>query len=257
MPRPACRVIPALAVLSLVIAACTPAVAPAPPAPSAEFRAPAGGPPLIATGPDGAAELAAAAARVGAPDPSDRRRLRPVAAAMLPLIADAPEGQRFRAISGPRALIAGIPAAQCPALVAEGGADRQGAIARAVAGCFAALTAAGAPPDCGCQLLAEGDLLLAPADAFAYAKGVPARVISAGRLLPERYVASADGDTLTLYAATRPVWRVAAGTLQRLDPPGPALAATRRPIGLDRGWIRARIDALDPEGRPVSVLIDP
>lgn len=220
--------------------------------------------PLRASGTDADDLLASVASRLTGVNNSPGTRLR-VDGASVPLISAAPVGLAFLSAGPARALIRGTPASSCPALAAAGGADAAAAARAALSACRAALTGR---PECGCELVALGDLLLAPPETFAYAPGLPARLIRAGRLQPVTLVAEekalAGGVTATvLYAGSIPVWRILADGPERasvvpLAPDGtasgPAVAAQRRLLGLDRGRFRERIETAEA-GAPLVFLI--
>lgn len=76
-----------------------------------------------------------------------------------------------------RALAQGWPAEQCPAFGATlDSANPRAAAEAALTSCLEDLPKNQVATDCGCRLLALDEVLLAPADAFVYARGVAAMV---------------------------------------------------------------------------------
>jgi hypothetical protein len=124
---------------------------------------------------------------------AERPRSRPVEAARLPFLSEAPVAQAFLSGDGPRALARGEPSNICPAigLAAPGEAASNGAAAElALRRCLSELS--DVDGDCGCRVLALGDVLTAPPAEFVYAPGVSARLIRLD-----------DGDEATLVAEER------------------------------------------------------
>lgn len=208
------------------------------------FTAIDGAPELIARDARSATAVIAVATRLTRVNPRETASRR-IPATMLPLIDHSPEGRRFSAMIGPRALMAGYPPARCPALAAASAGTLPDAIGAALALCRDRLAAAEAE-GCGCRLLAADSVLLAPRPAFAYAPGLTVRLLRNGRLSPVRYVAVEEpsGETV-IYAGDRPAFRLDAAGLSPLDPDGPAVPATRAPLALDRGRIVERVEAGD------------
>lgn len=134
-----------------------------------------------------AAEPAAMAAVDGAErvlaavDGPRARRPDRVDAAFLPLLIDTAAGRSFlRASPDGRALAMGAPAADCPAIGLAMSAETPAAAADAALGaCLNALDAAPrfSTVDCGCRVIALGDVLIAERDAFGHARAVSAIVI--------------------------------------------------------------------------------
>jgi hypothetical protein len=256
-------------VATLAAAGCTQAPGPseAPVATSSSFAVPAAAPDLVVRGPEQDHDLIAAATRLTSQNPTAQPP-RLLGTEFVPLLFSAPAGIRFVAIEGERALAEGAPEASCPALAPAAGTSLAAAVAGALAECRAQLTAAGAPPTCGCRLIAANASLLAPPPVFAYARGLSTRVFRRGKLDPTHYVAeerlAPDGSEATLvFAGTRPVWlvrRLSTTTaeivaLDRMGKAGPAVPAKRQLIGLDRGRIRERITTKTPEGVPLTFLV--
>ncbi|RMF37534.1 MAG: hypothetical protein D6754_09290 [Alphaproteobacteria bacterium] len=180
-------------------------------------------------------------------------RERSLAVEFVPLLHSAPVGLRYRALRSSRALMLGYPAARCPAMAAEGGATLAEAVASTFAACRRQLRDAQADAECGCQIVAADEVLLAPPERFAYARGLPVRVLRKGRLDPLTYIASpvvVEHRPATLIrAGSQPVWRIEEEAVVPLGPDGrtsgPPLPARRRPLGLDRGRVVERVEAGD------------
>lgn len=181
---------------------------------------------------------------------------RPVELAAAPFLALAPEARVFIETPPPRALAIGSPAAQCPALTVVRGSAED-----ALAACFAR-TPAGA--QCGCQLLAVDDLLLADPPAFTYAPGVAARLLGAAAparpLIVEERPTEHPGVSLALFMdASGPV------ALAELHADGLArlviiegarfFEGEREPHGWRRGRKTERLLLRDDEGRRMIALI--
>ncbi len=152
------------------------------------------------------------------------RDSRAIEAPAAPLIASSAAGRAFLAAAPPaRALAQGAPPARCPAMVAAEAGGPEAAARRAFEGCLVQLRTREAPPACGCRLLAIGDMLTAPIEAFAFAPGVGARLIGAAGLGGRPLIAeqSVDSDAPDALLVT---FRDAAGPVAqaRLDANGRA-----------------------------------
>ncbi|MFN3615578.1 MAG: hypothetical protein ACK4WC_13605 [Rubrimonas sp.] len=181
---------------------------------------------------------------------------RPIELAAAPFLALAPEARAFIETPPPRAMAMGSPAAQCPMLTVV-----RGSPADALEAC---LQAAPAGADCGCQLLAVDDLLLADPASFTYAPGVTARLLGADAprrpLIVEERATEEPGVSLALF----------------MDAAGPVALAELHADGLARlviiedarffegereahGWRRGRkterLLLRDDEGRRMIALI--
>jgi hypothetical protein len=260
---------PAVTVAAFLAAIAAAGCSMPPPAPSApaspRFTLMSDPPALsVATSAD-LSDTVGVATRLAAVNPAGPSA-RPIAAEFLPLLHAAPEGRTFAGLPEPRALVQGEPAALCPALSAAGGSGIEGAVAAAVADCRDRLARSSAPPDCGCRLLAVNSVLAAPLADFAYATGLPARLIRDGRLDPlilvaeERLTEAGEAETL-IRAGSVPVWLVRYRAPDRAElvplaadgsAAGPARPAGRRLLGLDRGRFRERL-TLPGEG--LTILI--
>jgi hypothetical protein len=247
------RLVPLATLTAVLAASCTflPPGLPDTPRQTPAYTFAGSVPPLVARDAGNLTDLYSVAIRLAKVNPADPGFSR-IPAAFLPLIHAAPEGRRFSGLPLPRALASGEPPERCPALAAAGGETREAAIAAATALCLDRLAAAGAG-DCGCRLIALDSTLFAPREAFAYAPGLPARVLRAGALSPVRYVAVEDvqGDRVltVIFAGERPVYVLEGDALTTLGPDGrPAAAPTpvrRQPIALDRGRFVERVEAAD------------
>ncbi|WP_339948551.1 hypothetical protein [uncultured Albimonas sp.] len=189
---------------------------------------------------------------------------RPAEAAALPILYGSPEGRRFLSrpaggAQGSRAFALGEPADICPARVETGGPSPDAAASAALEACFAALEAADAPPPgaqgCGCRLAALDDAALAAPDAFDYAPGVSARLVSPDLDIDVDLAASEaagpDGDrVVALYPSP------GAPALILVSPDGAARmllhgrewTGSRTVEGLSRGRYRERIALVRDDG---------
>ena len=205
---------------------------------------------------------AQAAARRGPPTPPGAPRLAPASAAAL--LQGAPEGRAFLAMTGPRALAVGEPPAACPARAAAAGSGPVAAAEAALRACLGQLAAArAAGPDCGCRTLALGGAALAPLEAFAYAPGVSARLISDAAGLDLTLVATEDADpdgTRLLRFHPSPgdgpaEARIAPDGAVRLTLGRDLWQGTRTADGMQRGRLRERLVLTRPDGARLVVAV--
>jgi hypothetical protein len=263
------------------LAACGAAEGPSPDAPAATQRlyqiqrAPLF---IAASSPPGAASAAAvtadAAVRFARGITPVDRGVRPVEAAAAPILFSSPEGREFLSAPGARGFAIGAPPAACPARASGQGPTAVAAAEASVLGCFARLEAArpeGAG-DCGCLVVALGDLILAPPEALSYARGVSARVI-APDFGEDRYFVAEEiaGDSGARVLYFRAAGAAEPGPLAAVvEPDGDAQVLWRdqandgaellfdgRHIGdgLRRGRYAERLFVEDPQGRRMTVLI--
>ncbi|MEM9010730.1 MAG: hypothetical protein AAGE18_05840 [Pseudomonadota bacterium] len=220
--------------------------------------------PVLATNADrsSSGDVIEAAQRIAGQEVAGRRGTTRVSADQVPLLYLAPIGRSYRALSDPRVLVRGAPAASCPALVATSGATAAVAAEQALSTCATDLAAAGADGDCGCQILAVNDTLLAEPDAFAYATGVPARLFRNGELSPLTLIAEEDADgTLTIRAGDQVLYRISGRPVGPVEIVETAAAETRafsgarRPTGLLRGRFVQRIEAEDSTGDQIVLVV--
>ncbi|MGG7568308.1 hypothetical protein ACQ5SO_19320 [Rhodovulum sp. DZ06] len=167
----------------------------------------------------------------------------------------------------PRAFALGDPPEICPSRVAAaGGQDVAEAAAAALRGCFADLSRAEAPAECGCRIVAADRALTAPPADFAYAPGV-STWIKSPELGLDLLVAAHEtvtpsgarrlqvvGDPhMTITADLGPDGR-AELLIERTGRPPLLLTGTHRPEGLRRGRFAERAWLTDPEGRDAILL---
>jgi hypothetical protein len=179
-------------------------------------------------------------------DAALRRADRQVRPAAAPLLSNTAWGRAWVEDGRPGAIARGSPPERCPALGVALGASRIDAIGAAVDQCRAGLEAAGAR-DCGCQLLALDDRLLAPLEAFAYAPGTTGRLVGLGGGLAaplvarERTVGPAPTDIALSFSTARR--EVARATLSADGDAVLTLADGRRFVGRREleGWRRGRL----------------
>lgn len=183
----------------------------------------------------------------------------------IPWLRASPEGELFLASPFPRALARGAPAESCPAAAPSAYADAQPAsrpeaTAAALDACFAILARRGAPADCGCQVVAVDDALIAPQGDFSFAPVVSALLI--GPAGPQRLVAEtlppAMGAELVSLRDTRgEVARLAllgdAAEMALAD--GSRFSGRREPFGYRRGRLAERLVLTGPAGEDMTILI--
>lgn len=199
---------------------------------------------------------------------ADRRGARFVETAALPYLRASPEGAAFLASAFPRALARGEPEAACPAAAASGSpaprTSRSDAARAALDACLATLARRGAPPSCGCRLLAADDVLLAPREAFAYAPAVSALLIGPGPGDATRLVAEAlrpaDGvERISLRSPAGAVGQLTiegeSADLTLFAEPDARFTGRREAFGYRRGRLAERVALTDGSGREATLLI--
>ncbi|SET29014.1 hypothetical protein [Oceanicella actignis] len=272
MPAPVTgRIAASLLAAALAAWGCAPARTTAPHAAADPADAPlliARAPALfVSDGPEHDGNIAQAAAAHAHALRSGARRARKTDARHAPLIFGAPEGRAFlTAPAAGRALAIGAPPPSCPARAASAGAsgdDAQAGMA-ALAACRAQLRRAGREDGCGCALIAVGDALTAPPDAYAYAPGAGARVLGpawglALTLASREEPAAGGARRLTFHPAPGERLRVLirpddTAEAELRGPDGPTrLTGSRRALGLERGRFAEVLTLRDPRGRPLVV----
>ncbi|MGF1659329.1 MAG: hypothetical protein ACFCUS_07850 [Rubrimonas sp.] len=193
------------------------------------------------------------------------RRIEPQAA---PFLYGAALGRRYLEAAAPRALARGAPDARCPAGavgVAQAPEDHALAARAALEACHDQLRAVGAPPECGCALLAIGDALTARLDAFAFAPGVGARLIGAAGLGGRPLVAAergVEGEPDLREVVFRDAGGAVAtarlaedGTAQLALATGETFAGRREPRGWRRGRLVERLLLTGEDGDRLIALI--
>ncbi len=216
------------------------------------------------------AETAGAAVRFARSVSPNDRGVRPLEAVAAPILYGAPEGREFLTTAGPRAFSIGAPPAECPARSYGAGPTFPAATRASLEGCFARLRAArrDGRGDCGCLVVAIGDMIIAPPETLAYASGVSARVIAPDfgeeRYLVAEELAGANGDRLLAFRAagapsTGPMVASVApdGAAEVLwrDAEDVAFSGRRISDGLRRGRYAERLYVEDDAGRRLIVLI--
>lgn len=188
-----------------------------------------------------------------------RTDARAVTAEALPFLTRTPEGRRFLAATGARAIARGMPAEICPATVTvapPGTPDMAELVEQTLASCLQRLQD---HPDCGCRVLAIGGYLTVPREDLAYATGTTARMLVPG-LGVDAVMVAEDEDEGTLVRDLRgPVARVVRrgpdGAEVTLLRDGRVFTGRREPIGYRRGRIAERIYARDATGTEMTLLI--
>lgn len=217
-----------------------------------------------------AARVAAAPERLEALANRARARTRP--GPELALFFEAPIGRAYLAAGPAKALARGAPAESCPAFgAALAHASRPDAASAALELCLAGLPS-DTRADCGCRLIAVGDVLLAEASTFEYARTVSARLIGRADGAPVDLSVVIDGPDpsgrgapedrrLSVRTVSGP-----AGVLE-IDADGAArlsLGASDAPAlyegqwraeGFRRGRLAGVAGLTGPSGAPLALLI--
>lgn len=138
-------------------------------------------------------EVAQVATRPSQTDLAVRRGTDRVSIRQVPFLLSSPEGQSYLLADGVKALVRAAPPQNCPVSVQleVNGPDAslRGAVETALRVCHEKLEARGSSDECGCEVMAQGDLLRTSLDAFDYVRDYPARLFREGRLDPIRYLA--------------------------------------------------------------------
>lgn len=168
-------------------------------------------------------------------------------------------GREFMASGRQRVLVRGRPAASCPVAFSRTAPAGTSAADLAVPALTECLEQA-PHPDCGCQVVAIGSVLMVPLEEMAYATGMTARVRAPALGLDAILVAEEGEDgSILLRDLNGPVGaltREADGTAHlRLLGTGKIYDGKARPVGYRRGRIAERIYLTGPEGARVSLLI--
>ena len=187
----------------------------------------------------------------------------------LPLLSSTATGRKFLAAAVPRALAQGVPAEFCPALALAAGTDSgpdsgtgssllTRTVARALSACLEQLDPAAT--NCGCRIVALGNILTIPREDTAYATGTTARMRVAALGIDLVLVAE-DGapDETLLRDLAGPVARLSRGAGDKITlwllADGHAFNGASIPVGFRRGRLAERIYATDADGIRMSLLI--
>ena len=112
----------------------------------------------------------------------------------VPFFLHSGDGQSYAIAQGPKALVQGDPASQCPVRtqiqVTGTGGTSQDAVRLALQRCHAELELADLSGECGCAVIAHDNVLHAPLDVLEFARALPVRVFEDGVLSSTRYSAS-------------------------------------------------------------------
>lgn len=182
----------------------------------------------------------------------------------IPFLIGTEIGRNFLAAPFPRVLTRGAPADSCPAsalAVGAPGEARSDVAVRAFEGCFDALRAAGAPEDCGCEVIAFDGVVAVAREGMAYSTGTSARMRSPALGVDALLVAEDIGTATTLlrdlvgpvailrHTAPREV------ELEFLAEPGVVFRGPAVPQGFRRGRIAEVMTLTDGAGRQVKLAV--
>lgn len=215
-------------------------------------------PPIIAA--EDAADVDRARRLLQRLDPGEMRNrqgARFVDASALPWLSGSPEGRKYLSSEPQRLLVRGRPADSCPVafpVTASATTPMADLAAEGLRRCLE-----DAPPDCGCQVVAAGSVLLVPRAEINYATGVAARIRAASLGLDGFLVAeeTASGATLLrdLSGPVAELRRDGTDVTVTLRESGATYRGQTRPVGYRRGRLAERIYATSEDGDRLSLLI--
>jgi hypothetical protein len=227
----------------------------------ARLLVPARAPPLIAFTDAEIRSVATVARRLTPERLATARGSRFVEVAALPWLRSSPEGIAFLKAKGPRALARGAPDSACPVAAISSPAVQtaEDAAISALSNCVAALKGV---PDCGCQLIALNEVVLALRADLSFAPSVSATLISGGgdatRLVADRRSDNAIGEvTLRLVSGLFGVVHLANETAEMTlaERPGEVFTGVREKFGYRRGRIAERLVLTSQNGDEFTLLI--
>lgn len=185
----------------------------------------------------------------------------------IPFLFSSAEGQSYLVSEGPKAMVQGTPAHQCPVraqIRQEAKTNSTFPIARlALERCHADLEALGLAENCGCELLLVNDVLMAPLEQFSYATDLPARIFENGTLRPEwffvREIFTGDStrglDILGPKGSYAQLDSVAAGPVAGSLADGTSVRGTFEISGLARGRKNGVLSLERQDGSVIRVIM--
>ncbi|SOH92342.1 hypothetical protein SAMN06273572_101185 [Monaibacterium marinum] len=224
--------------------------------------------PLVSDSIDDITEIAQRATRNTPDEIAERTRTEEIRLDQLAYFFRSQQGQSYLLGEGPKAMVRGYPAAQCPVqTVVLAGGTTQDAISQALSTCHAELAQLDRTDDCGCSLLAYENVLHASPAEFEYAIDLPVRLFRNGQLDPTTYFSRSGTDgngdeAITIEVAQQRLMVISFtdGTSDEAIvsfADGTQAAAERVLVGYDRGRIRQSFTLTEADGRRLRIIVGP